>query len=79
MDLLRLQWRTGDGPYLTLPTGPALLTAGHHCPRVGASSGPVRLALGISGHQRPATWRAYRLGGWPTCRLNAVLKVLAEP
>src|SRR5262245_3625477 len=22
--------------------------------------------------------RAYRRGGWPTCRLNAVLKVLAE-
>jgi hypothetical protein len=25
------------------------------------------------------TLAAYRLGGWPTWRLNAVLKVLAEP
>jgi hypothetical protein len=24
-------------------------------------------------------WRAYRLGDWPTLRLNAVLKALADP
>jgi hypothetical protein len=42
---------------------------------------PAQGVIGPSPASRfhQATRRAYWPGGWPTCRLNAVLNVLAEP